>query len=213
MGKSTVAAAYASVAPGKANVFLLVEFNESSYICAGFAAPRFLRASGLGFRADGFGMGWPPASARGFAVLRENLRGWCTSFSINRAMKSLVDVAPGLKELALMGKVTSGVRGIGPAMPYDEVVVDAFATGHFKVLVDIPRAMGGLIHRGRWASRAEASTEFSKILRTPGDRGDSCRRAPDPGGARVAARLEGTGIESCFDRSQSRRRNFRIALG
>ena len=40
-------------------------------------------------------------------------------FFENRVMKSLIQAAPGLRELALVGKITSGIRGVGPALPFD----------------------------------------------------------------------------------------------
>lgn len=84
-------------------------------------------------------------------------------FFENRVMKSLVQAAPGLKELALVGKITSGVRGIGPTLPFDRIVVDAYATGHFRALVEAPLAMAQAIPVG---PMGEQSRGIDAVLRS-----------------------------------------------
>jgi hypothetical protein len=53
-----------------------------------------------------------------------------------------------LKELAILGKITSGVREWGPPLHFQNIVVDAYATGHFLSLLRAPRGMGELIESG-----------------------------------------------------------------
>ena len=62
-------------------------------------------------------------------------------FIENPVSKSLIQVAPGLHELALLGKLTSSPRKHGPAMNYDQIVVDSFSTGHFLTLLRAPSAL------------------------------------------------------------------------
>ncbi len=69
-------------------------------------------------------------------------------FFENRVMKALVHAAPALKELAILGKITSGNRRVGPALVYDDIVVDAYATGHFRALLQAPQGMAEAIQFG-----------------------------------------------------------------
>ncbi len=66
----------------------------------------------------------------------------------NKAMNSLVQAAPGLKELASLGKLTSYNRKFGPSYDYDHVVVDAYSTGHFINWLSVPVGMSEVIRRG-----------------------------------------------------------------
>lgn len=69
-------------------------------------------------------------------------------FFENRVMKALVQAAPALKELAILGKITSANRKIGPTLQYDDIVIDAFATGHFKALLQAPVGMAEAVQIG-----------------------------------------------------------------
>lgn len=62
-------------------------------------------------------------------------------FIENPVTKSLIEVAPGLQDLALLGKLTSSPRRHGPPMNYDEIVVDSFSTGHFLSMLRAPAAL------------------------------------------------------------------------
>lgn len=62
-------------------------------------------------------------------------------FLNNPITKSLTDIAPGLNELAWLGKITSSPRNHGPKIPYDEIVIDSFSTGHFLSLLRAPEAL------------------------------------------------------------------------
>jgi anion-transporting ArsA/GET3 family ATPase len=69
-------------------------------------------------------------------------------FFENKVMRSLVNVAPGLSEIAILGKITSGIREVGPPLPYDVIVVDTFATGHALALFRTPKGMMEAIRMG-----------------------------------------------------------------
>ena len=67
----------------------------------------------------------------------------------NKVTRSLINVAPALQELAILGKVTSGPpRNVGPPIPFDAIVVDAYASGHFLNLLRAPSAMSAAIPIG-----------------------------------------------------------------
>lgn len=69
-------------------------------------------------------------------------------FFENPISKSLVNVAPALKELAILGKITSAIRKHGPPLKYDRIVVDGYASGHFMSLMTAPRAMATAVPFG-----------------------------------------------------------------
>lgn len=82
-------------------------------------------------------------------------------FFENSVTRSLVEIAPALSDLALLGKATSGPRRHGPKMAYEVLVIDAYATGHFLALLRAPRGMASAIRRG---PMGEQSRSIAKIL-------------------------------------------------
>lgn len=85
-------------------------------------------------------------------------------FFENPVTKSLVQVAPGLQELAILGKVTSSPRHHGPPMSYDQLVIDSFATGHFLSLLQAPQAMAETVPFG---PMGEQSRSIDNYIRDP----------------------------------------------
>lgn len=85
-------------------------------------------------------------------------------FFENAVIKSLINVAPALPELAILGKATSHPRKVGPPLNYDCVVVDAFATGHFLALIKAPHGMAEAI---RFGPMGEQSKSIERILKDP----------------------------------------------
>ena len=83
-------------------------------------------------------------------------------FFENPVTKSLIQIAPGLHELALMGKLTSSPRRHGPPMPYDQIVADSFATGHFLALM---RSAGGLNEAIKFGPMGEQTKSIDTYLR------------------------------------------------
>jgi anion-transporting ArsA/GET3 family ATPase len=80
-------------------------------------------------------------------------------FFDNRVMQTFIKAAPALKELAMLGKITSGIRAWGPELPYDVIVVDAFSTGHFQALLNAPRGMAELIQSGPMGEQSRNMVE------------------------------------------------------
>lgn len=85
-------------------------------------------------------------------------------FFENRISRALIDVAPALSELAILGKATSGIRQVGPELSYDVIIVDAYATGHFMALLRAPRGMNESIQFG---PMAEQTRTILKTIRDP----------------------------------------------
>lgn len=82
-------------------------------------------------------------------------------FFENRVTKALINAAPALRELSLLGKITSGIRGIGAPVPYDCIVIDAYATGHSLALLRAPRGISDVIKIG---PMGDQSRDIMKVL-------------------------------------------------
>lgn len=82
----------------------------------------------------------------------------------NRVSRSLINIAPGLTELAVLGKITSGPRHHGPPVKADRVVVDAASTGHFLAMLRAPRGMANAI---RFGPMGEQSRSMDATIRDP----------------------------------------------
>lgn len=80
-------------------------------------------------------------------------------FFNNKAMKSLVEAAPGLKELASLGKITSYNRGFGPSYNYDHIVVDGYSTGHFINWLSVPEGLSEVIKLGPMGEQCRGMVE------------------------------------------------------
>lgn len=86
-------------------------------------------------------------------------------FLENSVSKTLIQVAPGLQELAMIGKITSGPpRNIGPKLKYDVLVVDAFASGHFMALLKAPFGFAETI---RFGPMGEQSRSIIEVIKNP----------------------------------------------
>lgn len=161
VGKSTLALSYALNLASQGKKTLLVELGKQSYFSMLYDKP----ASFSGVRING-SLQW--ALWDGESCLYEYIRHivkvpkLANLFFQNRVMKSLVGAAPGLKEIAITGKLTSEVRNWGPSLAYDEVVLDAYATGHFLSLVGASKGLGDTISVG---PIGEQSRNILNVLR------------------------------------------------
>lgn len=70
------------------------------------------------------------------------------AFLDNSWMRALIKIAPGLREISFLGKVTSQIREHGPQMNYDTIVVDAVSSGHFISLLQAPEGLKGMAKIG-----------------------------------------------------------------
>jgi anion-transporting ArsA/GET3 family ATPase len=163
VGKSTVAAAMAQQLASRGRKTLLVEFGERSFFRHIFQIEVETTPTEV---SDNLSL----VRWEGEACLREYLRHLIkietvvNLFFDNRVMKALVQAAPALKELALLGKVTSGPRRVGPNLPFDEIVVDAYATGHFRALWRAPVGLADAIPFG---PMGEQSRSIVSVMKNP----------------------------------------------
>ena len=85
-------------------------------------------------------------------------------FFNNRVMNSFLRAAPALSELSILGKITSGIREFGPPLEYDEIVVDAYSTGHCKALINAPIGMKNVVSKGPIGRESES---ISRVISDP----------------------------------------------
>ncbi|WP_415061669.1 ArsA family ATPase [Bdellovibrio sp.] len=148
VGKSVVAAALALKKSREGKKVLLVELGDQSFYKDFFDLPA------VGYQPTSIAPNLSLALWTGEACLQEYARHFIKVESLaklffeNAVMKAFINVAPALPELAIMGKVTSGPRKHGPALPFDCLVVDAFATGHFVALLEAPKGMAQAVQFG-----------------------------------------------------------------
>lgn len=173
VGKSLLAASYAcaladkTVAATDVSPVLLAELTERSFY------KNFLNLDQLGYKpvlaadlAKNLSIcQWSTTEClKEYALHLLKIQSLYKLFFENPVSKSLINVAPGLQELAILGKASSGARKHGPPMPFSEVVIDAFASGHFMSLFRAPKAMSEVISFG---PMGEQSRGIDRWLRNP----------------------------------------------
>lgn len=79
-------------------------------------------------------------------------------FFQNKVLKDLISLAPGLKEIALLGKATSDYRKQGEKFKtgFDDIIVDAPSSGHFLSILKSPKAFMELVKRGPMRRQSES---------------------------------------------------------
>jgi anion-transporting ArsA/GET3 family ATPase len=162
VGKSVVAAALALKKSKEGKRVLLIELGNQSFF------RDFFDLNEVTFRPVSLRPQLDVALWSGDACLHEYARhlikveSLAKLFFENAVMRAFINVAPGLPELAILGKLTSGPRHHGPPLPYDCLVVDAYASGHFQALISAPAGMAEAIQFG---PMGEQSRGIDKCLR------------------------------------------------
>lgn len=152
VGKSAVAAAMALQRARSGLRTLLVELGDQSYYRDYFDLqqvtyqPQSIEISSVKFDL---------AQWSGQECLREyalhilKIESLYRLFFENAVSRALVNVAPALPELSILGKITSGPpRNVGPKMPYDCLVIDSYASGHMMALLNAPKGLAAAIRFG-----------------------------------------------------------------
>lgn len=152
VGKSLISAVLArhlsQVNENNGSRILLAELNEHSFL------QDYLNLKRISYKPtkwrDGIDVSqWSPQEClKEYALHLLKVEALYKLFFENPVSRSLIQVAPGLEELALLGKVTSSPRHHGPPMNYDQLVIDSFSTGHFLSLFRAPAAMAEAIQFG-----------------------------------------------------------------
>jgi len=169
VGKSLVAASLARALSHQNKPILLAELNETSFY------KDFLGLSQISYKATEWKPNldvaqWSPEDClKEYALHLLKIEGLYKLFMENPVSKSLIQIAPGLHELALLGKITSSPRRHGPAMMHDQLVIDSFATGHFLSLLRAPSAMAEAVQFGPMGEQSRSidqwihNPEFTEI--------------------------------------------------
>ncbi len=152
-GKSAVAAGIAWKSAQMGHRTLLVELSGPSALDGAELPPNLTVEELTGI-----------SSLKTFVKHYIKVPGLAELFFENRVMRSFLNVAPAVNELAILGKITSGVRKAGPAVNYDRIVVDTFATGHALALFKAPLGMSRAITSG---PMGRDSRKIYEVLKDP----------------------------------------------
>ncbi len=162
VGKSVLAASLALRLSQTGKRVLLVELGDQSFFRDFFDLPQ------VEFHPTQIKPNLSVALWSGDTCLREyaqyliKVESLAKLFFDNAVMRAFINIAPALPELAVLGKITSGPRKHGPPLPFDCIVVDAFATGHFKALLEAPKGMAQAVQFG---PMGEQSRNIDKVIR------------------------------------------------
>jgi Anion-transporting ATPase len=167
VGKSMVAAATALQRARAGSDVLLVEFGSRSFYGSLFGLP-------VDQAAAGEAVHWQPGIEISRWDAESALREYLTHYLVFKsasawilggtAMKALVAVAPGLSELAVLGKLTAPMLHRWYKRDAAVVVVDGYATGQFMSLLRAPRGLAATAGPGPLHDQAKAITN---LLRDP----------------------------------------------
>ncbi len=164
VGKSVVAAALAFKKAREGFKTLLVELGDESFYQKFFDLPDVTYKPRTLIPNVDVAL-WSGADClKEYALYLLKIESLYKLFFENKVSRTLINVAPALPELAILGKVTSGPRRHGPPVPYDFVIVDAYATGHFLSLLRAPGGMAEAIHYG---PMGEQSRSIQKTITNP----------------------------------------------
>lgn len=161
VGKSLVAAAIALDQAQKGRRVLLAEIGETSYyqdFWGLHAASHNPAPTGRGFD---LALWSGETSLREYVLYYLKMERLYKLFFENKVMRALVNVAPGLSEIAILGKITSGIRKVGPPLNYDLIVVDSYATGHALALFHSPK---GLMEAVKFGPMGSHSREMLAVI-------------------------------------------------
>lgn len=82
----------------------------------------------------------------------------------NKVARTFMNAVPGLNEMAILGKLTSDIRHVGPQSEYDLYVVDCYSTGHALALFRASKGISEIVKVGPVSEQTRA---MSDILKTP----------------------------------------------
>jgi anion-transporting ArsA/GET3 family ATPase len=148
-GKSTVAAALAVLGVRAGKRVLVAEVNATERVAPLLGAP----PAGPAIREARPGLFTvnvtPPAALREYGLQVVRFQAIYDAVFENRLVRHFLRVVPGLGELVTLGKILHEARAEERGRPrWDQVIVDAPATGHAVQLLRVPGAMLGMVPPG-----------------------------------------------------------------
>jgi anion-transporting ArsA/GET3 family ATPase len=164
VGKSLVAAGLAKELADSGKRVLLAEIGETSYYRDFWGLKAEITHSPIKHPTERFDLAlWSgETSLREYVLFYLKMERLYNLFFENKVMRALVNVAPGLSEIAILGKITSGIRKVGPPMNYDVIVVDSYATGHALALLEAPK---GMMEAIKFGPMGHHSREMNQVIR------------------------------------------------
>ena len=161
VGKSTYAVQLASEFAKKNKKTLLVEIGERSFYSSLFGKPIKYKPTAI---VDNLEVAHWSASEclKSYVLSLVRVQAIYKLFFENPVSKSLIEVAPALAELSVIGQITSSPRQHGPHGDHEILVVDAYATGHFLNLIRSPQAIADTIPLG---PMHDQSKKMDQVLR------------------------------------------------
>lgn len=160
VGKSIYAATMAQKYAETGKKTLLVELGDESFFKS------FFEISDVHYTPIPSKNAWDVALWSGADCLKEYALHLLKSETVykiffeNKVSRALIQIAPGLPELSILGKITSGPRKHGPSSPHEVIVVDGYSTGHFMALMRAPKGMAEAVSFGPMGEQSRS------ILRT-----------------------------------------------
>lgn len=156
VGKTTVAAALAAASAAAGKATLLLEVEQRNALAPLFGLP------GLGFaetvvapnlRAESV---IPDEALVEYLYLFYGIKRIGKVLANTRATEFATNVAPGLRDILLVGKVKEAERRrVREAYAFDLIVVDAPPTGRLPRFLDAPRAVADLVRGGPIRTQAQ----------------------------------------------------------
>jgi hypothetical protein len=164
VGKSVIAAGLAHRLSRQNKKVLLVEMGDSSFY-QDFFGLREVGQSPARIETNLEVSKWSTETClREYVLHYVKVETLYRMFFENRVMKTFIRAAPTVSEIALLGKLTSGLRHVGPPLNYDYIVVDSYATGHFLALLRAPKGLSEAVNAGPIGQQTES---IYKILMDP----------------------------------------------
>ena len=156
VGKSLISLGIAAAHSKQGRKVLVVELGEASHY-------RHLFSQSFGFLPLAVSVGgaeFQVARWTGRDCLEEyfthvfKIKSLAQAFFSSPIMKALIGAAPALADVAILGKLTSDVRAVGPPFRYDLIVVDAYSTGHYLALMRAPLGLADAVQSGPMGSQS-----------------------------------------------------------
>ena len=159
VGKTHLSTALSYQLSQKGRKVLLVEFSHLSLYSEFFSRP-------VGFKGVQINEGLFVASWTGLDCLSEYVASIAHSqrasdiFLKLPVLKNLIESAPGLREVAVLGKLTSDYRkAIKLKTEYDDIIFDAPSTGHFMSLLQVPFGLTKTVGAGPMQTQCNSIIE------------------------------------------------------